>query len=175
MKLTEDQIAQYREQGVVVVEDVLTDADVQPVIEAIRGWLDGRARALRAEGEIEDLYEDEPFERRYARLYAQCNDFRDGMDISQARLREIFAFLRNDALLDAVECLIGPEISCSPIQHLRAKPPSRLTGGEEALDFVNVPWHQDAGVTLEEADPYEIVAVHGYFDTGIFVRPISRV
>src|SRR5712692_6837735 len=63
--------------------------------------------------------------------------------------------MRNDSLLDAVECLVGPEITCSPIQHIRAKPPAAASG--EGVGFYNAPWHQDIGVTWEEADQSEIV------------------
>jgi hypothetical protein len=57
--------------------------------------------------------------------------------------------LHHPRLLDALEAVLGPEISCNPIQHLRAKPPSRLSAGN---GFFDVPWHQDSGVTLPEAD-----------------------
>jgi ectoine hydroxylase-related dioxygenase (phytanoyl-CoA dioxygenase family) len=63
--------------------------------------------------------------------------------------------MRNKNLLDAVECLVGPEIICSPIQHIRAKPPAASSGAGPG--FYNVPWHQDAGVTWEEADDSDIV------------------
>lgn len=53
-----------------------------------------------------------------------------------------FTFLHNQKLLDGVECLIGLEISCNPIQHLRGVVPSS----------VNVLWHQDAGVYWLEGD-----------------------
>ena len=35
----------------------------------------------------------------------------------------VFALLRNQAILDAVESLIGPEIYANPVQHVRIKPP----------------------------------------------------
>jgi len=73
------------------------------------------------------------------------------------RSKAAFDFLRNDNLLDIVEGLVGPEITCSPIQHIRAKLPSGLTPGGN--DPHVAPWHQDAGVTWEEADPYFILTV----------------
>ena len=56
-----------------------------------------------------------------------------------------FEFLANKNLLDLIEGLVGPEISCSPIQHVRPKLPSGLT--PNGSDAHVVPWHQDAGVT----------------------------
>ncbi|MBV9470297.1 MAG: phytanoyl-CoA dioxygenase family protein [Abitibacteriaceae bacterium] len=155
MKLSDEQVKAFREDGVVVVEHVVTDADLAPVIQEYEAWIDQRARQLQAEGEITELYPNEPFETRFAKLYEQSPRIADGMDIMQMRGPAMFNFLRNDNLLDAVECLVGPEILCNPIQHIRAKPPAKVSG--EGAGFYNVPWHQDSGVTWEEADNSEIV------------------
>jgi phytanoyl-CoA hydroxylase len=155
MRLTEDQVRSFRSEGVLVVESVVTGDDLAPVIAEYEQWIDRRARELQAEGKIGDLHEGESFTRRFAHLYAQSREIEQGIDIMQARGPAMFAFMRNAKLLDAVECLVGPEITCSPIQHIRAKPPAAVSG--EGAGFYNVPWHQDAGVTWEEADPSEIV------------------
>ena len=155
MSLSQDQVRAFREEGVLVAEGVLTGLDIAPVICEYTDWIDRRARILQAEGKINDLCEQEPFERRAACLYAQSSEITRDMDIMSARGPATFAFLRNKRLLDAVESLIGPEITCSPIQHIRAKPPAALSS--EAAGFYNVPWHQDAGVTWEEADDSDIV------------------
>lgn len=155
MKLADEQVRAFREEGVLVAEGVVTDEDLAPLIGEYEQWIDRRARALQAEGKIMDLHEGEPFDRRFASLYAQSRYIGDGMDVMQARGRATFAFLRNPNLLDAVESLVGPEITCNPIQHIRAKPPATLSG--EGAGFYNVPWHQDSGVTWEEADQSDIV------------------
>jgi phytanoyl-CoA hydroxylase len=155
MRLTETQVQAFREEGFLVAEGVVTDIDLAPVIAECEAWIDRRARALQAEGKITDLQEGESFDQRFAGLYAQTPEIGSGMDIMQMRGPATFAFLRNPNLLDAVESLIGPEILCSPIQHIRAKPPAALTG--EGAGFFNVPWHQDAGVTWAEADDSDIV------------------
>ncbi|MBV9848488.1 MAG: phytanoyl-CoA dioxygenase family protein [Armatimonadetes bacterium] len=155
MALTDQQVRAFHEEGVLVAEGVVTDADLAPVIVEYEAWIDRRARTLQAEGKIAELCEGESFERRFACLYAQSPEIERGMDIMQMRGPATFAFLRNERLLDAVECLIGPEITCNPIHHVRAKPPAGASG--EGAGFYNVPWHQDAGVTWEEADASEIV------------------
>ncbi|MCY3554364.1 MAG: mitomycin antibiotic biosynthesis protein, partial [Gemmatimonadetes bacterium] len=101
MALTEAQLAEFHDRGLVVVEDVLTDADLDPVIETMTEFVDRRARDLQAEGKIIDLYEDEPFLTRYARLFAQSAEIGRGMDIYDLRAEPVFDFLRNDNLLDA--------------------------------------------------------------------------
>jgi ectoine hydroxylase-related dioxygenase (phytanoyl-CoA dioxygenase family) len=155
MSLTEKQVAEFRENGVLVVEDVLTEADLAPVIDEYAQWIDRRACELAAVGKISDMCEDAPFERRIGLLYAQSPEITSGLDIMFVRGPETFAFLRNERLLDAVESLVGPEITCNPIQHVRAKPPATLSGAGSG--FYNVPWHQDAGVIWEEADSSNIV------------------
>ena len=154
-KLSDEQVRAFREEGVLVAENVLDEADLAPVIAEYEAWIDRRARQLQAAGEIADIHEGAAFDRRFALLYAQSPEIGRGMDIMEARGPAMFAFLRNTNLLDAVECLVGPEITCNPIQHIRAKPPAASSGA--GAGFYNVPWHQDAGVTWEEADGSDIV------------------
>ena len=138
-----------------MAEEVLTEADLAPVIAEYEEWIDARARQLAAEGKITDLCEGEPFERRLGRLYAQTPEITSGLDIMLVRGAATFAFLRNERLLDAVQTLVGSEITCNPIQHIRAKPPAAASG--TGAGFYNVPWHQDAGVTWQEAEQSDIV------------------
>ena len=157
MRLTNEQIAEFRREGVLIAGRVLTDKDLQPVIKDISAWIDRRARTLKAEGALHDLCEDEPFERRLVHLSTQCPTISDGMDIMHMRCPALYTFLHNGHLLDAVESLIGPEITCNPIQHLRAKIPKATVSKMNQGLGKNVPWHQDAAVTWEEADPVEII------------------
>ena len=68
----------------------------------------------------------------------------------------MFEFLHNKNLLDTVESLVGPEITCNPIQHARTKPPTAYEG-RTGPSFHVVPWHQDAGVMMPEAEVSNIV------------------
>ena len=153
--LSAEQVRRFRDEGVLVAEGILTDADLAPVIAEYAAWIDERANRLKNEGKITDLYTDAPYAQRVALLYAQSPDILSGMDIMTVLGPATFEFLHNPHLLDAVESLIGPEITCNPIQHIRAKPPSKYAG--EGTGFYNVPWHQDAGVTWEEADDSDII------------------
>jgi ectoine hydroxylase-related dioxygenase (phytanoyl-CoA dioxygenase family) len=153
MKLTPEQVAAFREQGYLVAEGVVTEEDLAPFIGEYEAWIDARARALQAEGKITNLYENEPWEKRFARLYEQAPEIGSGMDVMHLRGPATFGFFRNDNLLDAVESIIGPEITCSPIQHIRAKVPNVASKS----GFYNVPWHQDMAVTWEEADDSDII------------------
>jgi phytanoyl-CoA hydroxylase len=153
-----EQARDYRERGVVVVPDLFDAADLSPLQAEIESWIDERARSLQRQGHLDELCEDEPFERRYAALFERSPWIGAGLDVHLMRGPELFAFLRNDRLLDAMECLIGPEITLSPVHHLRAKLPQPLVP-EPIETYLNVPWHQDSGVLWEEADPVPIVSV----------------
>lgn len=156
MRLSQGQIDEYRTLGVLQVRDALTAADLQPVIDELIGVVDARARALRDEGEIADLCEGEPFETRIGLLYAQSPAITRGVDIMHYRGEAIFRFLGNPRLLDVLECLLGPEITCNPIQHVRAKPPDRYEP-HSGPSFHMAPWHQDAGVMMPEAEGSQII------------------
>lgn len=155
MSLTLQQIVDFQTDGYLIAEDVLTDAELQPVIDEISQIIDQGARALKAEGKITELYENEPFETRIALLSEQSREIVKNLDISSTLGEAMFNFLRNDRLLDVVESLLGREISCNPIQHMRAKLPWRGQGEQPALE--NVPWHQDAAVTSEDSEASEII------------------
>ena len=62
--LTEAQVAQFKEEGYLVVEDVLErdpEQDLDPVIEEYAGVLDQLAEELQDKGEISSTYDDLPF------------------------------------------------------------------------------------------------------------------
>ena len=143
MKLTIDQVIEYQTRGYVIAEGILTDEDLNPLIGETDHFVEDRARILEREGKITNLYRDQSFQRRFASLCRECPEFGRGFDLMYLQGRAMFNFLRNANLLDAVECLLGSEITCNPVQHLRAKVPSDSVWREISE---NVPWHQDAEV-----------------------------
>ena len=157
MKLTLEQIDRFEEEGFLIVRQALGDADLDPVIEEYEAYIDRRAGELKAEAKISDVYADAPFDRRLALICRECDEIYPELDIMRLRGRASFAFLGNDNLLDMVEAFVGPELTCSPIQHIRPKLPGGLT--PQGTDPHVAPWHQDAGVTWAEADPVFILTV----------------
>ncbi|MEM7303220.1 MAG: phytanoyl-CoA dioxygenase family protein [Pseudomonadota bacterium] len=72
----------------------------------------------------------------------------------------IFDLIRHERILDVVQDLIGPEITASPIQHVRIKPPQSAARSDELrAHVVATGWHQDKGVTLAEANETTMVTV----------------
>jgi phytanoyl-CoA hydroxylase len=153
MSLTAAQVREYNANGVLIDKNVLTDADLAPVIAEISAFIDRRAHELFQAGKLTDLAEGLPFETRIGRLYEQCPEITNGLDVMEFRGPRVFEFLHNRNLLDALGALLGPEISCNPIQHLRAKVPSQLGKGGYQL----VGWHQDLAVMWDEADHSNII------------------
>jgi hypothetical protein len=141
--LSSRQIDRFYTEGYLVVEGALTDADPEPVIREYEAKIDRRARELHAAGKLGRLYQEEPFERRLACICRETMELYPEMDIMHHRGKAAFDFLRNERLLDLVECFVGPEITCSPIQHIRAKLPSALAPEIAGKgDTHIVPWRQ---------------------------------
>ena len=74
MHVTEAHLDFYKEQGYVIIEGGLSDADLAPIIEDHVHIVDEIARDLYERGQVADLYEREPFTRRLARLSAECGE-----------------------------------------------------------------------------------------------------
>jgi ectoine hydroxylase-related dioxygenase (phytanoyl-CoA dioxygenase family) len=157
MQLTVAQLDHFNDQGYLLLRQVLEPTDLDPVIDEYTAYIDQRAQELYAAGKIAQRYADASFEQRLALICRENNEIYSELDIMQRRGPASFAFLRHPKLLDIVECLVGSEITCSPIQHIRPKLPSGLT--PRGSDPHVVHWHQDAGVTWAEADPVFIVTV----------------
>jgi len=156
MQLSQEYREHFEREGYVVVRGGLQDSDLDPVIREYEEYIDKRARELKTEGKISQLHEHEPFGRRLTRICEEDGTIYNELDIMQFRGRALFDFLRNEHLMDLVEGLVGPEITCNPIQHLRPKMPSRTA---KTPNTHIAGWHQDAAVMREEADPIEVLTV----------------
>lgn len=156
--LSEADVQAFRDEGVLVARGLLAESDLEPVRLELSAQIDARARELHAAGKLPELHQDAPFTQRIGLLMAQCPSIHDGFDIVPLFGREMHRFFRTPRLLDALERLIGPELSHNPIHHVRAKPPIDQTA-QGQKGYFSVPWHQDSGVTVAEADASEIVTV----------------
>jgi phytanoyl-CoA hydroxylase len=173
--LTPDQVAQFETEGYLVVENLLDPvADLDPVIVEYEGVLDRLANESFAAGSIGSTYSGFPFSDRLVEVYreskkvhAQYFDFslpQDGIrhDTPFWTGPAVFATIRSERILDAIESLIGPEIYSNPVQHVRLKPPEHLTPVDPVTGVVQLgatPWHQDNGVIRDEADDSDIITV----------------
>ncbi len=135
--LTAKQLQDYDAKGFLVLPDLLTDQDMQPVREALTEKVSRIAGDLLEHGLIGDTLEDRPFKYRLAELFTGLTD-EDFLKFGRSwrdRIPGYHTLMANPKILDAVESLIGPEIFASPIYNVRPKVP-RVSAGA-------VPWHQD--------------------------------
>jgi len=170
--LSAAQRQQFEEEGFLVVEDVLDPArDFAPVMDEYRAILDGIADTLYAEGAISSRYEDLPFAERLTEICAESKQvLSQHFDFSLPQKGVLpdtpiytgpamFRVLANPRLLDLVESVIGPEIFSCPVQHTRMKLPKRAVADPANGLIAKIPWHQDNGVLMPEADESSILTV----------------
>ena len=164
----------FEEHGYVVVEGVLDpQEDIQPIVAEYAELLDSLALQWHAEGRLSSSHRELPFGERLTQVLAEGMPVFPSFDISLPPLAAdateatplhlgaaVFnRLLRNPRLLDAVECFIGPEVYCNPVQHVRIKPPERLVPAALRHSLVaSVDWHQDAGVVEDEADDTDLLS-----------------
>jgi len=158
--LTQDQIARFHRDGYLVVEDVLTGK-----LDAVRAEYSALLDQLCAGWGITG----DSFEEKLITAYRAGHDWFQPLDISLPGDRiaaatpfhmgpAVFDLMTAPALLDLVECLIGPEITSNPIQHVRIKPPATdLHADEIRAHIAATDWHQDRAVGLQEADQTDMV------------------
>lgn len=158
-------VERFEDEGYLVVEDVLDPITAfGPVLAEYQTALDGVAEGLHAVGALPSTFRDLPFTARLVRIAALTGrTFSQHFDISLPRTGiavdtplhlgpAAFGLLRHEHLLDVVEAIVGPEILVNPIHHVRMKLPAKVLGGQDEGLLQSVPWHQDAGVVLPEAD-----------------------
>ena len=125
----------FARDGYLVVRGALRDSVLAPIRALIDRNVDAHARELQRTGAIDDVHAEAPFTRRLALLY------RD----DESRMRswntflfspELYDLVRHGAILDALEPLLGPEISFNGDYHLRPKLPDST--------YTAFPLHQDS-------------------------------
>ena len=171
--LTPEQCRQFEDEGYLVVENVLDrQRDLAAVLAEYEEVLDRIAQSLYEEGAISSLHRELPFEQRLIEICQESGrNFPQHFDFSlpQSGVRRdtpihvgpaVFNLLTNPRLLDVVQDIVGPEIYSNPVQHIRMKLPQRALAKESYNGLVaKIPWHQDNGVILPEADEATILTV----------------
>ena len=156
MSLTTDELSLFHRQGFLLKTGLFTAQDLKPLQDALTEIIDQRARALHADGQLADIREEAPFDKRLARIFA------DNKAAGEEITREVMGkggggyngpamlqTIRHPTLLSCIESLIGPDIVGSSVYRIRPKLPG--------WDRGEVPWHQDAGYTLAHCDRHLIV------------------
>ncbi|MEP7199673.1 MAG: phytanoyl-CoA dioxygenase family protein [Chloroflexota bacterium] len=171
--ITPDMMAQFQEQGYLVVDGVFdVDSDLAPVVADYAAKLDVLVTEWLAAGVLKNSYSDLPFGKRLIGIMAESGvNWAQHFDISLPQTQvfpdtpihtsePVFNLLRHPRLLDVAEQFVGPEVYSTPIQHTRIKPPERLVP-KHAMNglTVRVGWHQDQGVATSEQDEVPVLTV----------------
>ncbi len=133
--LSEEELTQYHHDGFLIVHDLFTEEELEPVIHAIEEKVEALAEALINGGAIDDRYESEGFLTRLTRL-EQAFPGAATLIHTGGVLPKAFAELwSSKKLLDMMEQILGPDIAGHPVWNLRSKTPHNA--------LATVPWHQD--------------------------------
>lgn len=170
--LTAGQLQRFRDDGYLVVKNVLSESDLTDIRDEYHRILERACAELAAKGVMRPL-RSAGFSQRYIEAMGQLDDMYllyQHLDISLPMLRNlpedatlntgpaVFRLLTHPRLLDIAESVIGPEVFCNPVQHARLKPPRRALAGVDAdSNIAATDWHQDAAVIDPEGDETEML------------------
>jgi Phytanoyl-CoA dioxygenase (PhyH) len=135
MPLTPTQLQQYRTDGFLIVRDLFSDAELQPVIDAIDEKVDALAERLYASGKITDKFENDGFLTRLTKLQQAFPGAATLIHTGGILPKAFVDIWSSKKLLDMIEQILGPEIAGHPVWNLRSKTPHN--------PLATVPWHQD--------------------------------
>ena len=140
--LTAAEQRQFEEEGYVVVDGVCSIPSVSSTRSSrstTACWTGSPPNSAQS-GAISSTYSDLAFSDRLTRIYAETGQGRPKYFdclLPQSGVTHETPFWTGPAVFDllrqrgrysiAVESLIGPEIYANPVQHVRMKPPERLT------------------------------------------------
>ena len=166
LKLSASQIAHFRDQGYLVIEDVLPQEKLERVLAEYDRLVAGlcRRHGLADEGD---------FRRRLGRLLSHDPGLAGHLDISLPMTPGIteesgfhggdavFAVMTDSRVLDVAEHFVGPEIYSNPIQHVRINLPESELSAEarKNSNLAQTLWHQDSAVGTEDGDNTEVLTV----------------
>jgi phytanoyl-CoA hydroxylase len=136
MPLSSESIRFFHDQGYLVVEDLIPEADLQPVVDELDQEIAERAQKLVARGELSRDYAQERFETRLAKISAETDKLALAIWNGILHGPAIFRLITHRRLVDAAAQLCGPEVIASSVYRLRPKVPHYGYGA--------VPWHQDS-------------------------------
>ena len=90
--------------GNIITTNVLTNEELQPVIDKILALIDHQARKLKMAGKLRATG-NEPFEKSFGLIFEESSEIVRRLEIIHYRDPIIFEFLHTENPLDAVESL----------------------------------------------------------------------
>jgi hypothetical protein len=133
--LTEAQVAQYFDDGFLIVDGLFTPAELQPVMDEIASIVDDLAERLYAAGKIANKHADKDFFHRLTALEQDHKGSAVLVHINGWLGPQLARLWSAPRLLDIVEQFVGGDIAGHPVWNIRSKTPDTR--------LMTVPWHQD--------------------------------
>ena len=134
--------AAYERDGYLVERGVLSAADLDPVRGLLADQVGDYARKMHAEGNIDSLFEDEPFARRFAAICAAMDSSPRGW-IGNTLAKVYYDLFRHPGITRVLGAILGPEVSELGGLNVRTKIPE--------AEITAFPWHQDSHYYNEPA------------------------
>ncbi len=155
MAIDDDEAQRYFDDGLLIVEDLFTRSELQPMLDAIEGIVDEMAERLYAAGRITDKHAGKGL---YTRMTALEADYPGAALLVHLRgiMEPAIADLwSGDRLLGIVERLMGPDIAGYPVWNLHPKTPHPKVALNPHTktpvgNFMSTPWHQDSAFYTED-------------------------
>jgi phytanoyl-CoA hydroxylase len=149
--ISENQKDFLREEGYLILENIIGDKYLSAVIDELNSEIDKRAGQLHSDGELSDLYENEGFETRLAKISSETSKLAVSIWNGILHGPAIYNLITAPPMLDVMEAIIGPEIIASSVYRLRPKIPN--------FGYGEVPWHQDSAYFEPFCDDHLILTV----------------
>ncbi len=137
-QITPEQWERYQDEGYLHIVGIVSEDILARVEQPLRRWADAAIAGWKAQGKLDDLHENLPFDQRLNVAW-----FAAGKPPYQRSPRksivspEVFDFMRYPAFVGLARDLIGsPNIAAHGIFNARPK--------LQQQHFTNTPWHQDA-------------------------------
>jgi len=142
----------FEDNGYAIIENLLSKAEIQSVLNEIALVVDAKAEELFQEGNIQEKFAELPVETRWAKICEQSPQK------SRAWNKEVFSpaiyqLFTNSKLLDVCEQYLGSEITLNGDYFVRPKVPHE--------DLTTLPWHQDSfyyGSAANDDTVYKILS-----------------
>ncbi len=140
--LTAEQVSAFNRDGYLILRQGLDQRALDPVRQVIARSVDWRARQLYQAGLLSRLYEELPFERRWARVFQEY--MRSPQPTPHLTVwgrhdildRAIYDLYIDPRLIGIASSLIGPQITANGDFWVRPKVPGDVT--------TTLAWHQDS-------------------------------
>ena len=104
--LSELQMTNLEREGYLVIEDLFVSDDLLPVKDEFSILIDHQAQKLYQSEQLSDLHQDEPFERRLAKIVEEVPEVISSL-FSDGRFQKgeaLFRFMKHSKILDRVDC-----------------------------------------------------------------------